>query len=151
MNNEKGFTLLELMATILIMGIIMSISLPTFTNSNKNISKKIMYAQFESAFQKTSSDAIAIKKEVKLVLSKKGYLFESEKANKEVLYPNQVSIRPEDIGKEIVFDEEGKVVNSVSFTLSYDNDDYVFQVDTGFQNIKINNNSINEFKKQGVN
>jgi len=151
MNNEKGFTLLELMATILIMGIIMSISLPTFTNSNKNISKKIIYAQFESAFQKTSSDAIAIKKEVKLVLSKNGYLFESEKANNEVVYPNQVSIKSEDIGKEIVFNEEGKVENPVTFTLNYDNDEYVFQIDTGFQNIKINNIPINEFKKQGVN
>ncbi len=63
MNNEKGFTLLELMATILIMGIIMSISLPTFTNSNKNISKKNNICTIRKVlFRKTSSDAIAIKK-----------------------------------------------------------------------------------------
>ncbi|MCU7667084.1 prepilin-type N-terminal cleavage/methylation domain-containing protein [Bacillus thuringiensis] len=148
MKNNKGNTLLELVTTLLIMSIIVSITLPTFTNSNKNISKKIMYSQFESVFQKASSDAKTTGNEAIIIFGEKTYVLKSQKANKEIDYPKGVSIKIEDVGKEIIFESNGKVKTSVQITFYYDKDNYVFEIASGFQNTKINGLYLNEFKEK---
>ncbi len=150
MDKERGFTLLELVTALTIMSIVVAIAMPTFTNSNKNITNKIIYSQFESVFHKISTDASVLKQETKIILGEKGYGFTTSKAAKDVMYTNQVSLSEKDIGKEIIFDEEGKVKNSVAFSFNYKGESYLFQVENGFENITINGIDINQFKKQGM-
>jgi competence protein ComGC len=98
MNNEKGFTLLEMMVVMLIISVILIITIPNITKHNSNINTKgceayvkMVQAQVQAYQMEKKKLPTSLKD-----LIDEGYLKEDSKG-----CPN---------GKTIIIDSEGNVV-----------------------------------------
>lgn len=102
MNNEKGFTLIEMMIVMLIISVLLIITIPNITKHNSNINNKGCEAFVKMVQAEVQSYEMENKKYPKDVaeLVKAGYLREEAKG-----CPN---------GKAVVIDSEGNVTEVAS-------------------------------------
>lgn len=146
MKKEGGFTLLELLVVLMIMGVAASIVVPSFSNSDEKLNEKLLYSQFDSVFQKASTDAAAESTPTVLVLVGDGYQVESPKANRKMKFLKNVEISSTDIGKQIEFNKKGQVLVPIDFMLVMENETFLFEVKEGYQNIIVNGEPLETIK-----
>lgn len=146
MKNEKGFTLLELMVTLVILGIVSTIVFPVFTNSNEDINEKLFYSHFETVYQKAVTDAITEGVTVYLEIGENGYTIISPKRNRELSYVERTVLNSTDVGKRIEINQKGKVITPVEVSFDLRGKQFLLRVETGFQNIFFNGTPLTTLK-----
>lgn len=147
--DEQGFTLIEVLTVVVLMGILMLLVVPNVKKSDETLSENLFVSQFDSVFQKATKDARALGEPVEIELQEHAYQIYSSKPNREIRYPHGAKIDSSDIGKRIFIDRKGMVRTQVVVRFEYAKTTYEITVNPGYKKALVNGKSLDEWKKGG--
>jgi len=139
--NKKGFTLVELLAVIAILGVILSIAVPAVSNRIQESKKKVFFANVSTTVKGVKPLVEVKSDEFSACWIKPFETNESKKTNIEVAD----GIKKEDgFFKILVYHDGGKIKYAV-YAVSSDNDSWVVNTDD-FTKITMDGNwELNEY------
>lgn len=146
--DKKGFTLIEILAVLMIMGVLLLIVFPSINNSNHVVEERLIVSQIESVINKASSDAITLAEDSSLTLGQNVFSYTSSKVNSDTEYVKGSTLNNEHIGTVIQFDKKGYVVTTTSFTFQMRQATFEFFIQPGYKQIFVNGMELETFKKR---
>lgn len=122
MNTKKGFTLVELLVVIALLGVLIAIAVPSFLQSIRANSVKAKAEELVAFLRYARTESLAKKKGITVIFEKNTWKIELDNKVERVIEIGEITYSKNIMDNTILFISSGGVTNGADFLICKDND-----------------------------